>query len=116
MKNFFICIILSVALLQVENCSAQTLEGDAPSKDLKEKIITQLGFPNPLADYIISVKRDFRQVILHIRINQGLNPEDKKVLFKGVEMQMDEKLLAVLGNEKFKKFKDWDSKNWWRLE
>jgi hypothetical protein len=71
---------------------------------------------NTIADPIISVKRSFRPVIQHLRIDQSLTPDDKKVLLQGINLQIDEKLLAVLGTEKFKKFKDWDSKNWWHME
>jgi hypothetical protein len=112
MKKIIASIAVVIAVFSVSSLYAQ--QGGGGRMDpaaMKQKLKDDLKLTDVQADSIVAISQEFRPKMMDIRNDQALSQDDKRAKFTDIRAQQDKRVQAVLGDDLFKKYQDWQVKN-----
>ena len=78
---------------------------------LKQKLIDSLQLTGVQADSVVAISQEFRPKMHDIFMDQSLSQDDKKAKLGDLNLQRNNRIQAVLGDDLFKKYQDWEARN-----
>jgi predicted transglutaminase-like cysteine proteinase len=111
MKRIITCLAVILAVFSVSSLSAQAQDPSARAAAMKQKMKDELKLTDLQADSISAIHQEFRPKMREIYMDQSLSEDDKKAKLAVVNDQANKRIQAVLGDDLFKQYLDWWSKN-----
>jgi hypothetical protein len=112
MKKFIAGIAVVIAIFFVSTSYAQ--QGGGGRMDpaaMKQKLKDDLKLTDVQADSVVAISQEFRPKMRDIFMDQSLSQDDKRTKIGVVRDQQNKRVQAVLGDDLFKKYQDWQEKN-----
>ena len=112
MKKIIAGIAVIIAVFSVSTLYAQ--QGGGGRMDpaaMKQKLKDDLKLTDVQADSVVAISQEFRPKMRDIFMDQTLSQDDKTAKLKDVRDQQNKRVQAVLGDDLFKKYQDWQMKN-----
>ena len=112
MKKIIAGIAVVIAVFSVSTLYAQ--QGGGGRMDpaaMKQKLKDDLKLTDVQADSVVAISQEFRPKMMDIRNDQTMSQDDKRAKFMDLRAQQDKRVQAVLGDDLFKKYQDWQAKN-----
>lgn len=106
-----ICAVLVMAVFSVTSLYAQQGDPAARAAAMKQKLKDDLKLTDVQSDSIVAIQQEFRPKMREIFTDQSLSQDDKMAKMAPIREQSDKRIQAVLGDDLFKKYKDWAEKN-----
>jgi hypothetical protein len=112
MKRIIACVAIVLAVSVVSTVFAQQGQPD-PSRmaAMKQKMKDDLKLTDVQADSVSAINQEFRPQMRTIMMDQTLSQDDKKAKLQPITDAADKRIQAVLGDDLFKKYKDWRTAN-----
>jgi hypothetical protein len=112
MKKGIISFAIAIAVISVSLVNAQQPQDPAARKEaMKQKLKDDLKLTDVQADSVSSIQQEFRPQMREVFMDQSLSRDDKRTKIEVINAQADKRIQAVLGDDLFKKYKDWQEKN-----
>src|SRR5579863_9855 len=112
MKKGIISFAIAMAVISVSLVNAQQQQDPAARKEaMKQKLKDDLKLTDVQADSVSSIQQEFRPQMREVFMDQSLSRDDKRTKIEAINAQADKRIQAVLGDDLFKKYKDWQEKN-----
>jgi hypothetical protein len=111
MKKIIASIAVIVAVFSVSSLYAQQGGGRMDPAAMKQKLKDDLKLTDVQADSVVAINQEFLPKMMDIRNDQTLSQDDKRAKSADIRTQRDKRVQAVLGDDLFKKFQDWQMKN-----
>lgn len=117
MKRFITSIAMMLAVFSVTSTYAQQggggqqMDPAARKEAMKQRLKTELSMTDAQADSIASIQQEFRPQMRTIFMNQDLSQDEKMAKIGELNAQQDKRIQPILGDDLFKKYKDWQEKN-----
>ena len=111
MKRFITAVSFAIALLSVSFSYAQQQDPAARAAAMKQKLIDELKFTDVQADSVVAIGQEFRPKMRDIFMDQSMSQDDKKAKMDEINAQRNKRIQAVLGDDLFKKYQEWEAKN-----
>jgi hypothetical protein len=113
MKKLIACVAFVLAVSAVSTVSAQQGQGDPSARmaAMKQKMKDDLKLTDVQADSVSAINQEFRPQMRTIMMDQTLSQDDKKAKMQPINDAADKRIQAVLGDDLFKKYKDWRTAN-----
>ena len=110
MKKIISCLLVVLALFSI---SPLIVRGQDPSKAaaMKQKMKDDLKLTDSQADSVSAIHQEFRPRMKEIYTDQSLSEDDKKAKLAAINEQANKRIQSVLGDDLYKKYQDWWSKN-----
>jgi hypothetical protein len=105
---------VSIALLVLFCAGAYAQRGNGGGMDpaaLKQKLVDSLHLTGVQADSVVAIGQEFRPKMRDIFMDQSLSQDDKRAKAQDLNQQRMKRIQAVLGDDLFKKYQDWEEKN-----
>jgi len=112
MKKIIAGIAVIIAVFSVSTLYAQ--QGGGGRMDpaaMKQKLKDDLKLTDVQADSVVAISQEFRPKMRDIFMDQTLSQDDKTAKIKDIRDQQNKRVQAVLGDDLFKKYQDWQAKN-----
>jgi hypothetical protein len=113
MKKIISGISIVVLLLFASSVYAQG-GGGAGRMDpavLKQKLVDSLQLTSVQADSVVAIGQEFRPGMRDIFMDQNLTQDDKRAKIGELNEQRNKRIKAVLGDDLFKKYQEWEQRN-----
>ncbi|HEY4875052.1 MAG TPA: hypothetical protein VIH86_05735, partial [Puia sp.] len=78
---------------------------------MKKKLKDDLKLTDVQADSVVAISQEFRPKMRDIFMDQTLSQDDKTAKISAIRDQQNKRVQAVLGDDLFKKYQDWQTKN-----
>jgi hypothetical protein len=115
MKRIIACVAVVLAVSAVSTVYAQQGQGQmdpaARAAAMKQKLKDDLKLTDVQADSVVAIQQEFRPQMRTIMMDQTLSQDDKKAKLQPINDAADKRIQAVLGDDLFKKYKDWREAN-----
>ena len=112
MKRFIACVAIVLAISVVSTAFAQQGQPDpARMAAMKQKMKDDLKLTDVQADSVSAINQEFRPQMRTIMMDQTISQDDKKAKLQPISDAADKRIQAVLGDDLFKKYKDWRMAN-----
>jgi predicted transglutaminase-like cysteine proteinase len=111
MKRIITCIGIAIAVLSVSSSFAQQQDPAARAAAMKQKLMDDLKLTSVQADSVVAIGQEFRPKMREIFMDQSMSQDDKKAKLDDINSQRNKRIQAVLGDDLFKKYQDWEVKN-----
>ncbi len=111
MKRIITCIGIAIAVLSVSSLFAQQQDPAARAAAMKQKLMDDLKLTSVQADSVVAIGQEFRPKMREIFMDQSMSQDDKKAKLDDINSQRNKRIQAVLGDDLFKKYQDWEAKN-----
>jgi uncharacterized protein YfaA (DUF2138 family) len=111
MKKIIVGIAVLIAVFSISSLYAQGGGGRMDPAAMKQKLKDDLKLTDVQADSVVAISQEFRPKMMDIRNDQALSQDDKRAKFMDLRAQQDKRVQAVLGDDLFKKYQDWQMKN-----
>lgn len=112
MKKIIAGIAVIIAVFSVSTLYAQ--QGGGGRMDpaaMKQKLKDDLKLTDVQADSVVAISQEFRPKMRDIFMDQTLSQDDKRAKMTEIRDQQNKRVQAVLGDDLFKKYQDWQAKN-----
>jgi hypothetical protein len=114
MKKLITGFAIIVAVFSVSGLYAQQGSGGGGRMDpaaMKQKLKDDLKLTDVQADSVVAISQEFRPKMRDIFMDQSTSQDDKRAKMTEIRAQQDKRVQAVLGDDLFKKYQDWQAKN-----
>jgi predicted transglutaminase-like cysteine proteinase len=111
MKRIITCLAVVLAVFSVSSVFAQAQDPTAKAAAMKQKMKDDLKLTDLQADSISAIHQEFRPKMKEIYMDQSLGEDDKKAKLGAINDQANKRIQAVLGDDLYKQYLDWWSKN-----
>ncbi len=111
MKQIIAGAIMMMALFTSVNSFAQQQDPATRAAEMKQRLKTDLKLTDVQADSVVAINQEFMPQRRDIYMDQSLSEDDKKAKMKMITDQSDKRIQAVLGDDLFKQYQDWRTKN-----
>lgn len=113
MKKELIGIAVMVMLISASSLYAQQGggQGRMDPAALKQKLIDSVHLSGVQADSVVAIGQEFRPKMRDIFMDQSLSQDDKRAKMGEINQQRNKRIQAVLGDDLFKKYQDWEERN-----
>ena len=113
MKRIIACIAIVFAVSAFSTAFAQQGQGDMAARQaaMKQKLKDDLKLTDVQADSVSAINQEFRPQMRTIMMDQTMSQDDKKAKLQPISDAADKRIQAVLGDDLFKKYKDWRTAN-----
>jgi len=113
MKRIITCVAVILAIFAVNSVSAQPpgqMDPAARKAAMKQKLMDDLKFTDVQADSVANISQEYGPKMREIYMDQSLSQDDKKTKLAPINEERNKRLQAVLGDDNYKKYKDWEDK------
>jgi uncharacterized protein YfaA (DUF2138 family) len=111
MKKLIAGIAVVIAVFSVSSLYAQGGGGRMDPAAMKQKLKDDLKLTDVQADSVVAISQEFRPKMRDIFMDQTLSQDDKTAKISAIRDQQNKRVQAVLGDDLFKKYQDWQTKN-----
>jgi hypothetical protein len=113
MKKIIMGLAIVLAVSSVSSLYAQQGQMDPAARKaaLVQKLKDDLKLTDVQADSVASIQQEYRPQMRDIFMDQSLSQDDKKAKMAVLNDQADKRIKPVLGDDLFKKYKEWQEKN-----
>jgi hypothetical protein len=111
MKKFIAGIALIAAVFSISTSYAQQGGGMRDPAAMKQKLKDDLKLTDVQADSVVAINQEFRPKMRDIFMDQTLSQDDKTAKIGVIRDAQNKRVQAVLGDDLFKKYQDWQTKN-----
>jgi hypothetical protein len=101
-------ILISASSLYAQQSGGQNRMDPAA---LKQKLVDSLHLSGVQADSVVAIGQEFRPKMRDIFMDQSLSQDDKRAKLGELNQQRNKRIQAVLGDDLFKKYQEWEEKN-----
>lgn len=111
MKKIIVGIAVIIAVCSFSNSYAQQGGGMRDPAAMKQKLKDDLKLTDVQADSVVAISQEFRPKMRDIFMDQTLSQDDKTSKIAVIREAQNKRVQAVLGDDLFKKYQDWQAKN-----
>ena len=111
MKKIIAGIAVIIAVFSVSSLYAQGGGGRMDPAALKQKLKDDLKLTDVQADSVVAIGQEFRPKMRDIFMDQTLSQDDRRSKLTDLNDQRNKRIHAVLGDDLFKQYQDWEAKN-----
>jgi hypothetical protein len=113
MKKIIAIVAVMLAVSGISTVYAQQGQMDPAARQaaMKQKLKDDLKLTDVQADSVTAIQQEFRPQMRTIMMDQTLSADDKKAKLQPISDAADKRIQAVLGDDLFKKYKDWREAN-----
>jgi Tfp pilus assembly protein PilO len=113
MKKIIAIVAVMLAVSGISSVYAQQGQMDPAARQaaMKQKLKDDLKLTDVQADSVTAIQQEFRPQMRTIMMDQTLSADDKKAKLQPISDAADKRIQAVLGDDLFKKYKDWREAN-----
>jgi predicted transglutaminase-like cysteine proteinase len=111
MKRIITCLAVVLTLFSVSSLFAQAQDPSSKAAAMKQKMKDDLKLTDLQADSVSAIHQEFRPKMKDIYMDQSLGEDDKKAKLGAINDQANKRIQAVLGDDLYKQYLDWWSKN-----
>jgi hypothetical protein len=113
MKKIIASIAVIIAVFSVSTLYAQQGGGGGRMDPaaMKQKLKDDLKLTDVQADSVVAINQEFRPKMRDIFQDQTMSRDDKMAKIGDIRAMQNKRVQAVLGDDLFKKYQDWEAKN-----